>query len=117
MISVLILGVGLTAVANSYILALRGADSVQNNISALMIVKEKFENLEMASLKGIAVSSSSSEVIKSLTKDYTYQQEITQTEESADSVKYPVLACLTVNWTERNSPKNVILSTHLLQKK
>lgn len=117
MISVLILGVGLTSVANSYILALRGADSVQNNISALVIAKEKFEDLELASLKTAVVSSSSSEVIKSSTKNYTYQQEITQTEESADAPKYPVLACLSVNWTERNSPKNVTLSTYLLQKK
>jgi len=117
MISVLILGVGLTTVANSYILALRGADSVQNNISALMIAKEKMENLEIASLKGETLSSSSAQVIKSLTKDYSYQQEIVPAEESTDAAKYPVLACLSVNWTEKNSPKNVTLSTYLLQKK
>ena len=51
MISVLILGIGLTSVANSYILALRGANSAQNNISALILAKEKFENLELASFK------------------------------------------------------------------
>ena len=40
MISVLILGIGLTSVANSYILALGGANSAQNSISALIIAKE-----------------------------------------------------------------------------
>lgn len=117
MISVLILGVGLTSVANSYILALRGADSVQNNIFALMAAKEKYENLELASLKGETASLSSAEIIKSPTKDYNYQQEIAPAEESEGAEKYPVLACLSVNWTEKNSPKNVTLSTYLLQKK
>lgn len=116
MISVLILGVGLTTVANSYMLALRGADSAQNNISALMIAKEKFESLEAVSLKG-AVLSSSSEDIKSAKKDYRYQQEIAQIDGSADLAKYLVSACLTVSWPEKNSSKNVNLATYLLQKK
>lgn len=117
MISVLILGVGLTSVINSYILALRGADSAQNNISALILAKEKFENLELVNLRGALPSSSSPEVIKSLTKEYTYQQEIAQITESADFAKYLVSACIVVSWPERNSSKNVTLATYLLQKK
>ncbi len=117
MLSVLILGIGLTAVVNSYILALRGADSAQNNISALMIAKEKFENLELDSLKGALPSSPSPEVIKFSTKNYSYQQEIAQITESADLAKYLFSACLTVSWPERNSSKNVTLATYLLQKK
>ncbi|MCX5698128.1 MAG: type II secretion system protein [Candidatus Omnitrophica bacterium] len=115
MISVLILGIGLTSVANSYILALRGVNSVGNNISALMITKEKFENLELASLKGALPSSSAGEIIKSSAKDYKYQQEITQIAESADLAKYLVSACLTTSWSEKNSSKNVTLATYLLK--
>lgn len=117
MISVLILGVGLTPVANSYILALRGANSAGNNISALILAKEKFENLELASLKGALPSSPTAEIIKSLTKNYNYQQEIIQITESAELAKYLVSACLTISWPEKNSSKNVTLATYLLKQK
>ncbi len=116
MISVLILGVGLTSVANSYILALRGANSAQNNISALILAKEKFENLELASLKG-AQPSSTTEIIKSATKEYNYQQEITKIAGSDDLAKYLVSACLEISWPEKNSSKNVTLATYLLKQK
>ena len=117
MISVLILGIGLTSVANSYILALRGANSAGNNISALTIAKEKFENLEMANLRETLISSPASEIIRSSTKDYNYQQEITELPESDDLAKYFVSACLTVSWPEKNSSKNVTLATYLFKQK
>lgn len=116
MISVVILGIGLTSVANSYILALRGANSAQNNVSALILAKEKFENLELASLKG-AAPSSLTEIIKSANKEYNYQQEITPLAGSADLAKYLVSACLMVSWPEKNSSKNVRLATYLLKQK
>ena len=117
MISVVILGVGLTSVANSYILALRGANSAGNNISALMIAKEKFENLEFASLKGALPFSSAAEIIKSSTKDFNYQEEISEITDSADLAKYLVSACLTTSWTEKSSLKNVTLATYLFKQK
>lgn len=117
MISVLILGVGLTSVANSYMLALRGANSAENNVSALILAKEKFENLEFASLNGALPSSPPPEIIKSLTKDYNYQQEITLIEQPEDLAKSLVLACLKISWTEKNSSKNVTLATYLPKQK
>ena len=117
MISVLILGVGLTSVANSYILALRGVNATQNNISALMLAKEKYEDLEFLSLKGVSPSSLTSENIKSLTKEYSYQQEIAPLEESLVLAKYLVSACLTLNWVEKNLSKNVTLATYLPKEK
>ena len=117
MISVLILGVGLASVANSYILALRGANSAQNNIVASMIAKEKFENLEFVSLNGALSSSPAPEIIKSSTKDYNYQQKITPMAASADLAKYLVSACLTVSWSEKNYSKNVTLASYLLKQK
>ena len=115
MISVLILGVGLTSVANSYILALRGANSAGNNISALIIAKEKLENLELASLKKAEPFSFTEEIIKSAAKEYNYQQEITPIAESEDLAKHLVSACLAISWPEKNSSKNVTLATYLLK--
>ena len=117
MISVLILGIGLTAVANSYILALRGANTVQNNVAALILAKEKFENLEFASLKGATSSSSPAEIIKSPNKEYSYEQEINPASGPGDLTKYLVSACLTMSWPEKNSLKNVTLATYLLKQK
>jgi prepilin-type N-terminal cleavage/methylation domain-containing protein len=117
MISVLILGVGLTSVANSYLLALRGANSVQSNVSALILAKEQFENLEVASLKGVKPFSFPPEIIKSAAKDYNCQQEIMKLPEFKDIesvitepispepvsvesdclAKYLVLACQTIS--------------------
>lgn len=115
MLSVLILGIGLTSVANSYFLALRGANSAGNNIAALIIAKEKFESLELTSLKGVEPSSPAPEIIKSLTKEYSYQQEISELPESNNLAKYLVSACLTVSYHEKNSLKNVTLATYLPQ--
>lgn len=117
MISVLILGVGLTSAANSYILALRGASSVENNISALILAKEKFENLEFASLKGAVPFSSPGEIIKSSSRDYNYQEEIELIPEFPDLVEELVSVCLTVSWPEKNSLKNVTLTSFLLRQK
>jgi len=117
MLSVLILGIGLSAVANSYILALRGANSVRNNISALILAKEKFQGLEMASLKKALSSAPAPETIGSLGKDYSYQQEITEITASADLAEHLVLACLKISWNERNSSKDVTLATYLPKQK
>ena len=117
MISVLILGIGLTTVANSYGLALRGANSVQNNIGALILAKEKFETLVLENLKGANPSSSALEIIKTSTKEYSYQQEISPVTGTEDLVKNLALACLTVSWPEKNSTKNVTLATYLPKQK
>ncbi|PIS34044.1 MAG: hypothetical protein COT38_02190 [Candidatus Omnitrophica bacterium CG08_land_8_20_14_0_20_41_16] len=142
MISVLILGIGLTSVANSYILALRGANSAQNNISALILAKEKFDNLEFVSLKGVKPAIAAEETIKGPIKDYKYQQTILKlpefaggeladaepvsveaispepaTVESDYLAKFLVSACSTLTWPEKNSSKNVTLATYLLRKK
>ena len=117
MISVVILGFGLTTVANSYILALRGVNSTSNNITALILAKEKLENLELASLKGAKIESPEPEIIKSPTKDFSYQEEISEITDSADLAKDLVLASLTISWNEKNSPKNVTLATYLPRQK
>lgn len=119
MISVVILGVGLTAVANSYIVALRGANTAVNNIAALNLAGEKLDALELLSLKdGLSVSGSRSILKSSLNnKSYDYTEEIVEITQSEDLAKYLVQACLRLSWQEKNATKNVTFSTYLPKQK
>jgi len=113
MISVVILGFGLTLVANSYIVALRGVNSTANNIGALRLAKEKLEALEVLSLKDGLSASVTQGILESPAKNYDYKQEIIEITQSDDLTKSLVQACLSLNWREQNATKNVTLSTYL----
>lgn len=109
----LILGVGLALVANSYMVALRGVNTAANNIEALSLAKEKLAALELESLKDGLSAFSSNGVLKSSAKSYNYAQEIINLKQPEELTKYLVQACLVVSWQEQNIEKNVILSTYL----
>ena len=113
MLSVLILGIGLATVANSYILSMRGVTSVGNNVAALIILKEKFENLEFVSLKPSLPVAAAPEIIKSSLKDYNYQEESVELPETDELAIYLLSSCQTISWPEKNSLKNVTLATYL----
>jgi hypothetical protein len=113
MISVLILGFGLTLAANSYILALRGANFAMNNIKAEMLAREKFDDLEVSSLKDGVTASLTQGVVKSSPKSYDYVQNIVEITQPQDLAKHFMLACLTLSWQERNVIKDVTLATYL----
>ena len=117
MISVLILGFGLTLVANSYIFALRGANFAMNNIRAEVLAKEKFEALEVSSLKDGVTASLTQGVLKSCAKNYDYTQNIIEITQPQDLAKRFMLACLTLSWQERNVLKDVTLATYLPRQK
>ena len=135
MLSVLILGIGLTIVANSYIVALRGVNATANIIGALNLAREKFEALEISSLgDGLSVSDTKG-ILKSSTKSYDYTQKVVEIVRSrpvvlatgsqttafhfqpVDWAEYLVLACLNLSWQEQNAIKNVTLSTYLPKQK
>lgn len=118
MISVLILGVGLTLVANSYLVALKGVNTASNIVGAMSLAKEKFETLEFLSLKeGLAVSSSRQSLKKAGAGNYEFNQEIVEISQPEALAKNLVQACLNFSWQEQNSVKNVILSTYLTKQK
>ncbi len=117
MISVLILGVGLVLVANSYIFALRGANFATNNIRAEILARDKLETLEISSLKDGVAASLTQGVLKSSAKSYDYVQNIVAITQPQDLAKYFMLACLTVSWQERNVIKDVTLATYLPRQK
>ncbi len=117
MISVLILGFGLTLVANSYIVALRGVNSTANNIGALSLAREKLEALEVSSLKDGLSASVIQGILKSSAKNYDYKQEIIEITQPKDLNKFLVQACLSLSWQEQNATKNVNFYTYINRKK
>jgi len=117
MLSVLILGVGLTAVANSYIVALRGVNATANNIGALNLAKEKLEDLEVLSLTDGLAASIIQGVLKSSNKNYDYKQEIFEITQPKSLAKSLVQACLSLGWQEQQITKDVTLSTYLPKQK
>ena len=117
MISVLILGIGLSVVANSYIAALRGIKATANIIGALNLSREKFAELEASSLGGGLSVSEARGVLKSPTKNYDYEQVVVEIAQPKDLAKNLVQACLKLSWQEQNATKNVTLSTYLPKQK
>jgi len=117
MICVLILGVGLASVANSYIVALRGANAAANNIGAMNLAKEKLDALEVSSLKDGLSASVDQGILKFSGKNYDYTQEIFEITQPEDLAKSYVQACLTLSWREQNIIKNATFSTYLSKQK
>ena len=127
MISVAILGIGLSLVANSYLVAQRGINATANNIEAFNLLKAKLDELEILSLEDGLVVSESRETIKASGKNYNYTQEIVEiAAPKVLAVKAQVAAsgteditenflkvCLDLSWQEQNVNKNAILSTYL----
>ena len=115
MLSVVILGAGLSFVANAYILSARGLNTASNKINALNLAREKMQELELTSLgKGLA-SSSFKDKITLQSRDYEYSQEVSEFIEPQEASKNLLEACLEISWKEQNLAKNVILSTYLLK--
>jgi prepilin-type N-terminal cleavage/methylation domain-containing protein len=117
MLSVLILGIGLVVVANSYLTALRGMNAASNIVEALNLAKEKYDALEISSLKNGLTASSDSGVLKSPLKNFNYTQEVMEIAGPAELAEYLLQACITLSWQEQNAAKNVIFSTYLLKQK
>lgn len=131
MMSVAILGIGLTLVANSYIVAQRGINATANNIEAFNLLQAKLDELEILSLKDGLVVSESREIIKASAKNYNYTQKIIEiAPPKVLAVKAQVAAsgieditenflkvCLELSWQEQNANKNATLSTYLPKQK
>ncbi|MFA5200385.1 MAG: type II secretion system protein [Candidatus Omnitrophota bacterium] len=117
MVSVAILGIGLTVVANSYIAALKGINSASNIIGALNLGREKLEALEIFSLTNGLFISDSKAILQTPGKNYNYTQQVSEITESETLAKYLLQVCLNLSWQEQNATKNVIFSTYLSKQK
>ena len=114
MISVLILGVGLSIVANSYLSALGGINSTQNSIQAQLLAKGKLEELTALSVMqdGLAAFSER-DTLKTSGRNYDYSLEVKGITEPEYLAKDFVQACLRYSWQERNTVKNAVFSAYL----
>ncbi|MBN2830809.1 MAG: type II secretion system protein [Candidatus Omnitrophica bacterium] len=117
MASVLILGVVLVFVANSYAVALRGAGSAANIIEAMRLGQEKIEALEASNLKGTLPGYHAQGTIKSSFKEYNYELVVYQVAGFGPLAEHLVEACLGFNWQEQNSNKNASFSIFLPKQK
>lgn len=113
MISVAILGIGLSVVANSYIVALRGINSSQNSIQAQLLAKAKLNELEALSItrNGLAPFSEQN-TVKSSGRDYNYSLNITEIATPEYISKHFVQACLSYSWKEQDAEKRSAFSTY-----
>jgi len=117
MVSVLILGIGLSVVANSYIVALRGINSTANIIAALNLGREKLEAIEVSSLNnGLSISDSEG-TLESPAKNYNYTQEITNITQPVIFAEHLLQVCLNLSWQEQNVTKNVNFSAYIPKQK
>ncbi|MDD5504831.1 MAG: hypothetical protein PHV77_05965 [Candidatus Omnitrophica bacterium] len=117
MASVLVLGIGLVLVANSYMLALKASNSASNNIQALYLAQSKMDALEITDLEEAGFSPCQyNEVLQYAGRDYDYNIAITKDAGSLTLSKYYVGACLTVGWEEQGSARKAVL-TSFFQKK
>ena len=109
----LILGLGLVIIANSYLVALKGINAAQNNIQAMALAKEKMDELEVSSVvrKGLSVFSESN-TLESLGKKYNYALDITEITEPEYIAKYIVRTCMAFGWQEQGVQKNAVISTY-----
>lgn len=113
MISVAILGIGLSVVANSYLVCLRGINSSQNNIQAQLLAKAKLEELEALSITGNGLTSfSEQKVIKSSGRDYHYSLSLIEITSPEYLAEHFLQACLSYSWQEQNALKNASFSTY-----
>ncbi len=113
MISVAILGIGLSVVANSYLVCLRGINSSQNNIQAQLLAKAKLSELEALSLTRNGLTQFSEQnVIKSSGRDYNYSLNITEITSPEYIAKHFLQACLNYSWREQNASKSAVFSTY-----
>jgi prepilin-type N-terminal cleavage/methylation domain-containing protein len=118
MISVLILGVGLAIIAHSYLAGLRGINSTQNNIQAMLLAREKLDALEIESLQKDGLSAvSTKSTFQSAGKKYDYTLNIVDVGQPEYIAKYLVQACVTLSWQEQNATKNAGFSTYFPRQK
>jgi prepilin-type N-terminal cleavage/methylation domain-containing protein len=117
MVSVLMLGIGLVFIVNSYAMALRGVNSAVNIIEAMRLGQEKIGALEISNLKGELSNYQDRGAIKSLVKEYNYELLISDSADFGSLSEHLVEVCLGLNWQEQYSNRNASFSILLPKQK
>ncbi len=118
MISVVILGFGLSIVIQSYMSALSGFNTSQNYIAAMRFAKEKGVELEIAAYenKGLLPEEKSGETTLGA-REFHWKTKVSEVPNSGNFSNDFVMAAVSMDWQERNIHKNRVIVTYLPKRK
>lgn len=120
MISMVILGVGLVVVIQSFLSSAGGLNTTQNYIEALRIAQDKFAELELASYENNGLlpdldSNSGAGFLGPRKFDWVSQvNEITEPDYLTEKL---VEVCVKLDWKERNVTRDISLAGYLPKQK
>jgi prepilin-type N-terminal cleavage/methylation domain-containing protein len=120
MISVVILGVGLVVVIQSFLSSARGLNTTQNYIEALRVAQDKFSELELSSYenKGLLPDLDSKSGAGFLgPREFNWVSKVKEITEPDYLTEKLVEVCVNLNWKERNVSRDVSLATYLPREK
>ena len=118
MVSVVILGFGLSIVIQSYMSALAGLDTSKNMVESMFFAQKKIEELISDSYKNNgSLPESDSGVIKLDKKFFNWKTEISGIEEPEYLSGNFMAAEVSVDWKERNVDKNMAVAIYLPKRK
>lgn len=118
MVSVVILGFGLSIVIQSYLSALAGLDTSRNMVESMFFAQKKIEEVTADAYKNNgSLPESDSGSVKLGQKLFNWKTEISGIEEPEYLSKDFVAAEVSVDWKERNVEKNTALAIFLPKRK
>ncbi|MFH0828162.1 MAG: type II secretion system protein [Candidatus Omnitrophota bacterium] len=118
MVSVVILGFGLSIVIQSYMSALAGLDTSRNMVESMFFAQKKIEELTADSYKNNgSLPESDSGVVKLGERFFNWKTEISGIEEPEYLSGNFVAAEVSVDWKERSVDKNTALAIFLPRRK
>lgn len=118
MIAVLILGVGLAVVIQSYLSSLRGINSSQNYIDAMRLSQEKLSELEVVSYENSGLVPQADFGSTNLGgRSFNWMTQIEETAEPEYLSNDTITARVVFGWQEKNITKSAGLAVYLPKKK
>lgn len=118
MLSVVILGFGLSVVIRSYMSALSGFETTQNYIGAIRFAKDKIDELTVQSFEsnGLLPESKTGQ-FKNGAREFVWKTEVSEIKTPEYLNKDFVTASVNLDWQEKNTAKNCFIATYLPKKK
>ncbi len=114
MVSVVILGFGLSIVIQSYMSALAGLDTSKNMVEAMFFAQKKIDELSSDAYKNNGtLAETDSGVVKLGERFFNWKTEVRGIEEPEYLSGNFMAAEVSVDWKERNVGKNAALAIYL----
>lgn len=118
MLSVVILGFGLSVVIRSYMSALSGFETTQNYIEAIRFAKDKIDELTVQSFEsnGLLLESKTGQFRKGA-REFVWKTEVSEIKTPEYLNKDFVAASVNLDWQEKNTVKNCFIATYMTKRK